>query len=159
MGVLGSILLMPDVIDDVALVLRPDDFYDDAHRKLFTHMLEMHDAGRKIDVTLLADRLKTAGDLELIGGVPYMARLFNAVPNAAHATFYASIVREKATYRSLISAGTEILKDAYEQSLEAKLLLSQAEQKVFGILDNRGNSSIQNIRDVLHEAMDRMEAR
>ncbi len=158
-GVLGSVLLMPTVIDEIALVLRPDDFYDDAHRKLYTHMIGMHDSNVRIDITLLADRLRTAADLELIGGPAYLAKLFNAVPNSAHALYYAQIVREKSTYRSLITASTEILRDAYEQASDAKHMLSQAEQKIFGILDSRGSSSIQAIRDVLHQAMDRMEAR
>ncbi|MBM4004766.1 MAG: replicative DNA helicase [Planctomycetes bacterium] len=158
-AVLGSILLMPDVIDEVALTLRADDFFDDAHRKLFGHMVDMHDANVRIDITLLADRLRTTGDLDLIGGAAYLARLFNAVPNSAHSLFYARIVREKSTFRSLIEASTEILRDAYGQAQEAKHLLGQAEQRIFGILDSRGSSSIQSIRDVLHDAMDRMDAR
>src|SRR5206468_1145803 len=67
-GVLGSIVLLPDVLDDVVMILRPDDFYDDAHRKLFVHMTALHEMGKKIDDTLLVNRLKTAGDYELIGG-------------------------------------------------------------------------------------------
>ncbi|MFN9917973.1 MAG: DnaB-like helicase N-terminal domain-containing protein, partial [Pirellulaceae bacterium] len=61
MGVLGSILLNPDVCDDLVLILREEDFFDDAHRKLFHHLREMQDAGQKIDVTLLVSRLKDAG--------------------------------------------------------------------------------------------------
>jgi replicative DNA helicase len=159
MGVLGSILLQQNVCDDVALMLRPDDFYDDANRKLFEQMMAMHDAGRKIDTMLLIDRLKAAGDFEAIGGGPYLAKVGHSVPNAAHAVYYAQIVRNKATFRSLIDASTEILRDAYDESDDAKELLSQAEQKVFSILDRRGSTAVSNIRDVLHEAMDRMEAR
>ena len=55
--------------------------------------------------------LKTAGEFESIGGAAYLSKVVNAVPNAAHATYYAEIVREKATYRSLIFAATEILRD------------------------------------------------
>ena len=61
-GVLGSIVLLPDVLDDVVMLVRPDDFYDDAHRKLFVHMVALHEAGKKIDDTLLVNRLKTAGE-------------------------------------------------------------------------------------------------
>lgn len=93
-GVLGSMMLLPDVIDDVALLLRPDDFYDDAHRRLYGHMLAMHDAGAKVDPVLLADRLNTAGDYEAVGGAAFLTKIFHAVPNAAHATYYANIVRE-----------------------------------------------------------------
>ncbi len=63
-GVLGSIVLNPDVCDDVALVLRAEDFYDDANRRLYETMREMHDAGQKIDSTLLVERLKMNGDFE-----------------------------------------------------------------------------------------------
>ncbi|MCY2993048.1 MAG: replicative DNA helicase [Planctomycetota bacterium] len=159
MGVLGSIILMPDACDEVALIVRADDFYDDAHRRLFGHMQEMHDAGGKIDVTLLVDRLKRGGDFEAIGGAAYLYKISQSVPNAAHARYYARIVREKSTLRSLINASTEILRDAYDDSREPKQLLSEAEQKIFAILDNRGSATIASIRDVLHEAMDRIDAR
>jgi replicative DNA helicase len=158
-GVLGSIMLNPDVCDDVALIVRPDDFYDDANRRLFGHMLAMHDAGQKLDPTLVVDRIKAAGDYERLGGEAYLARTFQSVPNYSHACYYARIVREKSTYRSLIDASTEILRDAYEQSTEAAHLLSQAEQRIFSILDARATTSISTIRDILHEAMDRIDAR
>jgi replicative DNA helicase len=158
-GVLGSIVLLPDVLDDVVMILRPDDFYDDAHRKLFVHMTALHEAGKKIDDTLLVNRLKSAGDYESIGGAAYLSKIVNAVPNAAHATYYAEIVREKSTFRSLIYAATEILRDAYDESNEAAQLLSQSEQKIFSILDNRSDSAVKSIRDVVLDAMERLDAR
>jgi replicative DNA helicase len=158
-GVLGSIMLNSDVCDDVAMIVRPADFYDDANRKLFEHMLAMHESGQKLDPTLLAERLKTTGDYERLGGAAFLARTFDAVPNYAHAAYYAQIVREKATYRSLIDASTDVLRDAYEESTNATQLLSQAEQKIFAILDSRGTSAVASIRDILHEAMDRIDAR
>ena len=157
-GVLGSIMLLPDVCDEVALILRPEDFYDDANCKLFEHMGAMHDAGKKIDITLLVNRLKSEGDFEAIGGAAYLAQVSNAVPNPAHAIYYANIVREKSTYRALINASTEILRDAYDETHDAKDLLSQAEQRVFAILDKRGKTEISTIKDILHEAMDRIDA-
>jgi replicative DNA helicase len=159
MGVLGSVILMPDACDDVALIVRADDFYDDAHRRLFQHMQEMHDAGGKIDITLLVDRLKTAGDFDAVGGAAYLYKIGQSVPNAAHARYYARIVREKSTLRALINASTEILRDAYDGQREPKHLLSDAEQRIFGILDSRGSTTTATIRDILHEAMDRIDAR
>ena len=158
MGVLGSILLMPEVCDEIAS-LRPDDFYDDSNRKIYENLREMHDSGEKIDITLLVSRLRTSGDYEKVGGAAYLARLSSSVPNAAHATYYASIVQEKAVYRKLIESSTEILRDAYDQASPAKELCSQAEQKVFSIMDGRSAQAVQSISDVLHQAMDRMEAR
>jgi replicative DNA helicase len=159
LGVLGSIVLLPDVLDDVVLMLRPDDFYDDAHRKLFVHMCALHEANKKIDPTLLVDRLKSAGEYEAIGGAAYLSKIVNAVPNAAHATYYAEIVQEKATYRALIYAATEILNEAYDESIESKHLLSQAEQKIFSILDNHNASAVQPLKDIVLDAMLRLDAR
>jgi replicative DNA helicase len=158
-GVLGSIVLLPDVLDDIVMILRPDDFYDDAHRLLFVHMTALHESGKKIDDTLLVNRLKTAGEYEKIGGAAYLSKIINAVPNAAHATYYADIVREKATYRSLIYAATEILRDAYDESQEAAHLLSQSEQKIFSILDNRSDSAVKDINRIVLDAMERLDAR
>ena len=159
LGVLGSIMLNPDVCDDIAPILRADDFYDDANRRLFEQMLDMHNAGRKIDSTLLVENLKTAGDLERIGGMAYLARVMKSVPHAAHAVYYANIVREKSTYRSLIDASTSILRDAYEEDQDAKQLLSQAEQRIFGILDSRSGGEVSPIKAILHDAMDLIDAR
>ncbi|MCA9132311.1 MAG: replicative DNA helicase, partial [Planctomycetales bacterium] len=159
MAVLGSILLMPDVCDDLVMILKADDFYDDANRKLYQHMTDMIDLGQKIDVTLLVNRLKTMEDYEATGGSAYLAKLANVVPNAAHAVYYAEIVRSKATYRKLIEATTGILKDAYEEAYDARELLSQAEQRVFQIQDDRGGQSADSIGDLLTTAMERIDAR
>lgn len=158
-SVLGSILLLPQVCDDVALILRPDDFYDDANQTLFRHVLEMHEAGRKVDLTLLVDSLKRAGVYESIGGAAYLAKVGESVATAAHAEHYARIVRDHATYRSLINASTEILRDAYDRKQGSAELLSQAEQKIFSIMDHRGTATVAEIREILHEAMDRIDAR
>lgn len=159
MGVLGSVLILPEVLDDVATLLRPDDFYDDANRKLFTVLREMYDEGEKIDITLLVARLKKKNEFDAIGGAAYLGRLSQAVPNAAHAVYYGRIVAEKATYRKLIESSTEILADAYEESHEARDLVAQAEQKIFAIMDGRSSNSVSVISDVLHSAMDRIDAR
>ncbi len=128
MGVLGSILLMPEISDEIAS-LRADDFYSDANRKIYHQLREMHDGGDKIDVTLLVSRLRTGGDYETVGGAAYLARLAGAVPNAAHAMYYADIVSEKAVYRRLIESSTEILRDAYEQNSTAKELWRKRNKK------------------------------
>lgn len=159
MGVLGSILLLPDVANDLTLILRPDDFYDDANRKLYTHMMAMFDAGIKIDVMLLVNRLKQSGDYELVGGSAYLAKLAHSVANAAHAEYYAEIVRSKATFRKLILVSTEILRDCYDEGNDAKEMLAQAEQKVFAIQDERSNQSAESINDLLTKALDRIDAR
>src|SRR5689334_19373987 len=68
--VLGSLLMVPELCDEVSLAVRADDFYSDANQKIFAHLLDMHNSGGRIDHLLLVERLKKSGDLELIGGMP-----------------------------------------------------------------------------------------
>ena len=158
-GVLGSIMLKPDVCDDIASLLRMEDFYDPAHSVLYAHMQEMHSAGKRIDVTLLVNELKKAGDYEKIGGAAFLGKVSQAVPNAAHAAFYAKIVREKSVFRSVIDASTEILVEAYGEEREAKDLVNHAEQMMFAIMDNRTVANVPGISDIMLAAMERIDAR
>lgn len=159
LNVLGSILLLPETCDDLAHVLRAEDFYDEANRVLFHHLMEMHTTGKKIDLTLLRARLISSGDYERIGAASYLAKVIHSVTTAAHAVFYADIVREKATMRRLIIAATEIVKDAYMPETNAKEALGTAEQKIFAILDERGAQTLNHVGDVLNEAVNRIDAR
>jgi replicative DNA helicase len=153
-AVLGSILLKPDVCDDVALVIRAEDFSDESLQTLYRHLIDLHDAGKRIDATIVVERLKTQGDFERIGGAGMIADVVQAVPHAAHATHYAAIVRDKSILRSLIDAGTDILRDAYDAADEPREILARAEAGIFAILEHR--SSIQS---VLEDVMVRMDAR
>ena len=158
-AVLGSMLLKSDVSDDVALVLRTDDFYDEAHRRLYAHMRAIHDEGASLDPILLVERIKTAGDLEFIGGMAYLAEIMQSVATAAHAVYYAEVVRNKSTLRSLIHSSTEILREAYDASLDSREILARAEQKIFSILDTRSGGELDDIGSILQDAMARIDAR
>src|SRR5262245_10323126 len=81
-AVLGSILLVPECCDDVVMHVRPEEFYDDAHRTLYGHMLALHENGGRIDAMLLTERLRQSGDFEVIGGAAYLAELAQFVPTA-----------------------------------------------------------------------------
>jgi replicative DNA helicase len=158
-GVLGSILLDPDLADDVALVVRPEDFYAEANEKLYRHLLAMHDEGSRIDSTLLLERLRSAGDLERIGGAAYLAEVLHAVPYAANAVYYAEIVRAKSTLRALIHASTEILRDAYEPTLDPREMVGRAEEMIFRVHDERSTDQVTSVQNVLVEAFERIDAR
>ncbi len=158
-SVIGSIMLLPETYDEVAMILRADDFYDDANRRLFMHLIAMNDAGQQIDPTLLIQRIKDTDEYEIIGGRAYLAEVASQVTTAAHAEYYAKIVKEKATLRKLIHAGTDILRGAYDPTADPREMLSKAEERVFGILDNEGGGNVAVIRDVLQQSIDRMDAR
>ncbi|HEV3021337.1 MAG TPA: DnaB-like helicase N-terminal domain-containing protein, partial [Pirellulales bacterium] len=158
-GVLGSMILTPDVGDDVALLLRERDFYLPHHQVLYRHLLGMQNEGLRIDATLLHERLKQHDDLEAVGGVAYLAEVIESVDTAAHAVYYARIVRDKATLRSLIHTSTEILRDAYDPTIDSGDMLSLAEEKLLFLLDEGGASELAPLQDVLAEALSRIDAR
>lgn len=158
-SVLGSILLLPAVFDEVALILRPSDFYDEANRCLYEHLLQMHDTGQSIDPMLLVERLRSADQYQSIGGAAYLAEIGQIVPTAAHAEYYARIVADKSVLRSLVHAGTDIVHDAFDPTLETRAALSRAEEKVFSILESRGSNDLNTINEVLHESLERIDAR
>ena len=159
-GVLGSMLLLPTVIDDVVTELRADDFYFDANVTLYEHLVDMRNTGKQIDITLLRERLKDQGDYDRIGGASYLAEVFTKVANTAHVNFYARIVKQKALLRSLINVCTDVLKDAYETGQEeSEKLLSQAEEKIFAIGEQRNLGATGEVQEMLHVAIDRLDAR
>jgi replicative DNA helicase len=158
-AVLGSILLDPPMCDEVVLVLRPEDFYAEANAKLYRHMVAMHDEGKRIDTTLLVERLKEAGEYEAVGGDAYLLEVFRSVAVAAHAVHYAEIVRDKAILRSLIHATTEILRDAYDSTRPCRELLNAAEERVFALNDERSEDQIASIHDVLIAAFAQIDRR
>jgi len=158
-AVLGSILLLPQVFDEVSLVIRSQDFYDDANRTLFEHLLQIHDSGQQIDPMLLVERLRTADQFEKIGGAAYLAEVARQVPTAAHAEHYAQIVADKAVLRSLIHVGTDIVHSAYDPTAETREMLSKAEESVFSILESRSGGELSSISEVLADSLDRIDAR
>lgn len=158
-NVLGSLMLDADMCDEVATILRPEDFYADAHQKLYAALLAMHDEGKRIDATLLVERLRQTGELEAVGGTAYLAEIAQSVPYAANAVYYAQIIRDKATLRSLIHASSDILRQAYEPTLETSEMVNRAEEQIFAVHDQRSIEKVVNIHDLLVEAFDRIDAR
>jgi replicative DNA helicase len=108
-GVLGSILLDNEVLHDVVPLLRPEDFYRDAHQTLYTVIRELYDLGRPVDTLLLAEELQRREQYERLGGDELIGSIINSVPHAANALHYAVIVREKSVLRQLIGGAHEIL--------------------------------------------------
>lgn len=160
MGVLGSILLMHEAIDEVGDVLRPDHFYADRHQKIFGAVLGLYENGKRgIDAVTLAEELDRRNQLDEIGGVEYLSKILEAVPNAAHAKYYAKIVRDRWIQRSLAYACTEILEECYTGRRETEDILETAEQQVFRILEQQEKAEHLTIKDILDDAFQRIEAR
>lgn len=159
-GVLGSILLLNEAIDEVGETLRPDHFYSDANQKIFAAIQALYEEGiRGIDAITLAEELIRRNQFEEIGGASYLAEILEAVPHAAHVRYYANIVREKWMLRTLIFTCTEILGDSYAHSEDVEELLQSAEKRIFGILEEQSGGGKIAIGDILMETFNRLDER
>lgn len=148
-GVLGSILFAPEVADEVLGILQPGDFYSLANRAMFEQMMEIHNSGKRVDCTLLVDRLKKQKQLDFIGGIAYVMEIADCTPHAANAVYYSRIVREKSTLRSLIKSCTESLKEAFDELGEAEEVLANAESRIFAIAERNTEGEQHSIQESL----------
>src|SRR5437867_2394524 len=154
--VLGSMLRDNGVIGDVVQILRVDNFYLDAHQKIFQAVIALYDKGHPVDLVMLADLLAQQKQIEDVGGYPYLAELWDAAPTAANAEYYARIVRDKAIVRNLIHASNEVLRDAYDQAQPADELLKGAERKKFEIAKFAITGQTNTLEQARPEANDRI---
>src|SRR5437016_2334808 len=158
-SVLGSMLRDNGVIGDVLQIIREENFYLDAHRKIHKGIITLYDKGHPVDTVILAEVLKDLKQIEDIGGYGYLGELWDAAPTAANAEYYARIVRDKAIVRHLIHASTEILRDSYDQVMPADELLEAAERKVLDIAQMGITGQTYTLQEALREAYDRIDSR
>lgn len=158
-GVLASIMLSPEICDEVIPLLKVEDFYDPAHARLYFHLTEMQSSGMQVDLMLLNERLATHGDRELVGGPAGLVQIFNSQVTPSYFRHYAQIVRQKSTVRALISACSDLMLRAYEPQEDSGKLLDEAEQRVFAIRESRHSSKLISLDKSLDEAIQRLELR
>ncbi len=156
-SVLGSLLIDKDAIIKIADLLVPEDFYKDAHGKIYETMLELYSNREPIDILSLTSRLEEKKYLEKIGGRSYLITLTNSVATASHIIFYAKIIQKKSTLNRLIKAATEIVQLGYEEGEEIQKVLDMAESKLYNVSNNFLKNQYSSIKDLLTEAFDRID--
>lgn len=156
-SVLGAILVRNDVLNHAAELIDVDDFFREAHRRIFDAMVALSERGQAIDLVTLKDELARRGALDEVGGPAYVAALGDGVPRATNVEHYARIIKEKSTLRRLIFSTSRILSSAYEAGLDADELLDEAEKSIFEIADHRIRSGFVPLRDLVHQSFSTIE--
>jgi replicative DNA helicase len=156
-SVLGAILIHNEAFNHAAEFIDSRDFFRDAHRRIFDKMVALSERGNAIDFITLKEELSRSGDLEEVGGPAYIASLVDGVPRSANVEYYAKIVKEKSTLRSLIHSANKILSDAYEGEDEPDLLLDEAERAIFAIAENRIRAGFVPLRDLVQSSFATIE--
>jgi len=157
-SVLGSMLLSKDAIADVADIVRGVDFYRPAHEVIHDAIIDLYGRGEPADPVTVAAELQRRGELQRVGGAPYLHTLSANVPIAANAAYYGEIVREKAVLRRLVDAGTRIVQIGYAGEGQVDDVVDQAQAEVYKVTDRRAAEDYAPLSDIMDGVLDEIEA-
>jgi replicative DNA helicase len=157
-AVLGAVLLegreaLPRVIE----VLRPSDFYTEAHRAIYETMLRLFERGEPVDLITLQEELRRADQLDFAGGPAALALLVEQGSVAAYLNAYTGIVRDMAVLRELIQTSTQIITLAFDAKEEVQTLVDEAERKIFSLAERRLEGSAQPVKAILKNTFEYIE--
>jgi replicative DNA helicase len=157
-AVLGAIIFDNEALP-TALEARLDDedFYKEAHRRIYRAILELYDKNEPIDIVTLTDYLRRSGDIEAVGGLTYLSALADSVPTSANIRYHTKIVREKALLRSLIKTATNITSRVYEETTGADELVDYAETVIFEIAEQRTSAAFATMKEVIKDTFKMIE--
>lgn len=156
-SVIGAILIENSALYKAIEILHVNDFYKEAHRKIFLTMLELSEKNEAIDLVTLAEYLRKKNALDSIGGATYLSLLSNAIPTAANIRYHSKIVHEKALLRNLINTATEIVTRGYEDSRDVEELIDYAENAIFSISEKKIRPSFIAIKDIIKDSFETIE--
>ena len=157
-SILGAILLDNHAYNDAAEHLKPDDFSLDAHRRIYSRMMDLAESSRPIDIITLVEELEQKKDLQAIGDVGYVSSLLDGVPDRPSIDHYVRIVRDKAILRGLISVSTTAIAKASEQADPADDILNDAEAAIFALSEKRIGQGFQGIQDIVRNSFGSIDA-
>jgi replicative DNA helicase len=136
-SVLGSILVNNENYYRVIEVLRPEDFYLNAHRVIYRQMVELIDRSKVIDLITIQEELVRASQLESAGGITYLAGLLDGIPHLVNIDHYIEIIREKSLLRQMVNCTNKIMAQCFDQAEPAEEILDRAEQALFDLSEKR----------------------
>lgn len=133
--------------------IQASSFYKPAHQTIFQVFLELYQDGTPIDDIILCDRLKVKGQLEVIGGYPYINEITNRIDTPAHLPHYLQRVRDLALVRRLIRASTNTIEQAYSEQENLEVFLENVEQEIFKISEDRISDTAKPLKDSIDGAV------
>ncbi len=157
-AVLGSMLIEESAILASIELLKEDDFYSSANRKVFSVMCGLFSENKAADILILTETLKRQGLLQEVGGPAYLTCLASEVPTAANVEQYAKIVKEKSVLRKLINASTQIVSEGYSDEHEnVNKLLDKAEKLIFDITSHKVEAGFISLKDIIKDSIETID--
>lgn len=156
-SVLGALLIDKDSAVAVMPFLRGEHFYNEKHQVIYEAITELYDLREPVDVVTVSEKLKNKKSLKRVGGATYLTELVNQVPTSAHVEHYAKIVKNLATKRTLISQGSKMVEDSFDESKVLEDILDDAEKAIFSLSQQHLARNFIAIKDALAESFDRLD--
>ena len=156
-AVIGAMMLNADAIMVCSELLTSDEFYQQQYGIIFDALVEMYKDGVGADLVTLQNKLREKEVTPELYSVEYLGELLASVSTSANVKFYAEIVHEKAVLRRLIRVSEQVTKDCYMDSQPLEDILEDTEKSVFDVIQQRGGSEFEPIRDVVLRTLDSIE--
>ena len=156
-AVIGSMLTDQEAVYAAIERLKPEDFYREDNKQIYTAILNIYNKAEPIDIITLKAELSSMGKLDAVGGLEYIVELPEKVPTTANVDRYIKIVEEKSLLRNLIRAANEILSSGYAQEDDVENIVDHAEKKIFDVMQKKSQKGYTTIKDVLVESFTKLE--
>ncbi len=156
-ALLGSLLIDPEAVYDVAAFLRPDAFYREQNKWIYEAILGLNERREPVDLITLTDELRRRNRLEELGGEATIIALVNIVPTSINARNYGQIVEAAALRRRMIGAASTIANLAYEQDENINITIDRAEKALFSISEERTTRDLVPVKEIASRYLDRIE--
>ena len=156
-SVLGALMLEKDALTNIVDILKPENFYKDAHKEIYQAITELFNNAQPVDLLTVTNQLKKNGTLDLVGGSYYVTNLTTRVNSASNIEYHSRIILEQSIKRELINISTQVQKDAYEDTTDVFDLLDSTEQSLFDISESHIRKNYKKVQNLMKEAIDELE--
>lgn len=156
-SLIGSVLIDSDAITSIADIVKPADFFDKKHQRIFAAIMQLYEKRKPIDVLTLTNQLQENGELSEIGGASYLTELANMVPTATNVEHYAEIVKSKSVRRGLIQTTQELVNLGYDEAKPIQDIIEEAETKLFKVSQRHVSQDISSLESILSESFERLD--
>ena len=156
-SVIGSMIMNKDAIIAASEILHGDDFYSRQYGIIFDSMVELNERGEVVDLITLQNKLKEKDLPPEVSSLEFVKELLTMVPTSANVEYYAKIVADKSMLRRMIRLNEDIANRCYAGKEEMEYLLEDTEKQVFKLVQSRSTGDFVPIRQVVFNAMDKIE--
>ena len=157
-SLLGAVLLESEtLLPQIADILKPDDFYKEAHRLIFEAIFALWAKHEPIDTLTVSNILKDRNQLDELGGIKFLAKLTSNVPLVSNAPSYAKTIKRKSLLRQLIHAGNNIAHMGFKEDAEVELLMDEAEKNIFRVTQSSIRQNFIPLGDLMTDTFERID--